>query len=139
MISRRRTKSFNINTQQKMIGYWVVVALPRKTTTVTRDGITNRLPTFVPSELATLRIALLMKGRDHFTMGPIDKNGVPHGKRLYVYPYRYAKPDSKRLWEERPVGIHRQVHDYDATSGMIASLKPLLKVNRKPASTASST
>ena len=122
-----------------MIGYWVVVTLPRKTTTVTRDGITNRSPTFVPGELAAKRISTLLKGRDHFTLGPIDKNGVPHGKRLYVYPYRYARPDSKRLWEERPVGIHRQVHDYDATSGIIASSKHLLKVNRQPASTESST
>ena len=112
-----------------MVGYWVVVALPRKTTTVTRDGITNRSPTFVPGELAALRIAVLLKGRDRFKLGPIDKNGVPHGKRLYMYLCRYARPDSKRPWEERPVGIHRQVHDYDATSGIIASLKPLLKVN----------
>ena len=121
-------------TKPKMIGYWVVVTLPRKTTTVTRDGITNRSPTFVPGELATLRISLLLKGREHFTLGPIDKNGVPH-----VYPYRYAKPDNKRLWEERSVGIHRQVHNNDATSGMIASFKHLLKVNRQPASTESST
>ena len=112
-----------------MIGYWVVVTLPRKTTTVTRDGITNRSPTFVPGELATKRILLLIKGRKHFTLGPIDKNGVPHGKRLYVYPYRYAKPDSDRLWEERPVGIYRRVYNINATSGMIASLKHLLKVN----------
>ena len=112
-----------------MIGYWVVVAPPRKTTTATRDGIMNRSPTFVPGELATLRISLLMKGREHFALGPIEKNGVPHGKRLYVYPHRYAKPDSKRLWEERPIGINRQVHNNDATSGMIASFKHLLKVN----------
>ena len=34
----------------------------------------------------------------------MDPDGIPGGRRLYVYPYRAATPGGERLWEERPIG-----------------------------------
>ena len=43
-------------------------------------------------------------GREHFTFESRDADGVPAGRRLYVYPSRSATPGDERLWEERPIG-----------------------------------
>ena len=45
-------------------------------------------------------------GRQHFEFESNDADGVPGGRRLYVYPPRSAKPGGERLWEERPIGMN---------------------------------